>query len=206
MSVVLHACVCAFVRIINDAWCVVHLVRMLLGVFMPHSRVRVWSFVLLLVPCSVLHLSALVCLILSLPATTQPLGMCERQNEVDFCVDLWPLPATLLATATCLRASASCLLASLEPPNEANKQSNCECLKWRVRARLRARPGSKSQLARIAGGHADDSRVRALVDLNRHTDCTTTLPRHRLFWAPRTHGLVQAPQRHSFSLGAEDTD
>jgi hypothetical protein len=41
MSVVLHVCVCALVRIINDVWCVVHLVRMLLGVFMPHSRVRV---------------------------------------------------------------------------------------------------------------------------------------------------------------------
>ena len=41
MSVVLHACVRAFVRIIIDVLCVVHLVRMLLAVFMPHSPVGV---------------------------------------------------------------------------------------------------------------------------------------------------------------------
>ena len=45
MSVVLHACVRAFVRIIIDVLCVVHLVRMLLAVFTPHSPVRVSSIV-----------------------------------------------------------------------------------------------------------------------------------------------------------------
>ena len=97
MSVVLHACVRAFVRIIIDVVCVVHLVRMLLAVFMSHSPVRASSFVGLPVPCSVLHHSALVRLILPLPATTQPLGVCERQNESD----LWR-PLALACYSACL--------------------------------------------------------------------------------------------------------
>lgn len=104
MSAVLHAYVRAFVRIIIDVWCVVHLLRMLLAVFMTHSRVRVSSFVGLLVPCSVVHLSALVCLILSLPATTQPLGVCERQNEVD----LWR-PLALVCYSACLSLLPACI-------------------------------------------------------------------------------------------------